>query len=393
MSEQIKVKIQSTKGIQEIELSTRDYKEAKEQGCTVSQLVERKFGADVDAGKHGRVIAQLQAAAGMQLNNDPFTGVKQRTFQDVWAGKHVHPEVAITKDAEALVRYLTPITMLGLMEEQLKSDYSSDVAQFEKMIGLNITIADDHYARPIIDLGKSGDERSAQISQLATPKIMGQLTVSERLGTIPTYSIGLEMSDKARKAYTFDQVSKILARQVECERLDRIAGYVNDLVEGNKDTDQAALKRVKASDFDASATGGKLTQTALRNWMWSHRRYARFDWLIMDLKTFDKFEKREGRTTIMTAPVGYPQLAEYATKVANADVDNPTVFIVDEGVIPANCIVGMDSRYAITRIRNSEAEFNAAEELIMRRGTQMRFDFGEVVMRNYEEAWSLLELA
>ena len=65
---------------------------------------------------------------------------------------------------------------------------------------------------------------------------------------------------------------------------------------------------------------------------------------------------------------------------------------MEPGVVPANTIVGLDSRYAIRKITNLQAEYSAAQELVMRRGQELRFDFGEVATRMYDNAFDVLQL-
>ena len=67
-------------------------------------------------------------------------------------------------------------------------------------------------------------------------------------------------------------------------------------------------------------------------------------------------------------------------------------FIVEDGVIPANTIMGLDSRYAIQRIKNSEAEYTAVEDFVMRKSTALRFDFGEIAYRLFDDAFDVLSL-
>jgi hypothetical protein len=51
------------------------------------------------------------------------------------------------------------------------------------------------------------------------------------------------------------------------------------------------------------------------------------------------------------------------------------------------------SRYAIHRVKSLTASYQAVEDLVMRRSTQMRFDHGEIVYRLFDEAFEVLVLA
>jgi hypothetical protein len=43
-------------------------------------------------------------------------------------------------------------------------------------------------------------------------------------------------------------------------------------------------------------------------------------------------------------------------------------------------------------VRNSQAEYQAAEQFVLRRVQALRFDFGEIVYRLFDEAWDSLTI-
>ena len=59
---------------------------------------------------------------------------------------------------------------------------------------------------------------------------------------------------------------------------------------------------------------------------------------------------------------------------------------------PANTLMGLDSRYAIHRIRNSAAAYSAVEEFVLRRAKALRFDFSEIAYRMFDDAFDVLSL-
>ena len=200
------------------------------------------------------------------------------------------------------------------------------------------------------------------------------------------------MSDKAQKAYTFDFVTRLIARQAAAEKAARVNGHINALVNGDADTQQAALPKVAAKTFDAAAVGKKLTHKAYISWLRRNRARRHIDWVMCDLATYFKIIGREGRPTIQTMPAVYPEAMAEMARAVNLNHLEPQIYIVDDGVIPTDTIVGLDSRYAINRVTNLSANYSAVQELVMRRGTEMRFDFGELVFRGEDAAWDVLEL-
>jgi hypothetical protein len=78
--------------------------------------------------------------------------------------------------------------------------------------------------------------------------------------------------------------------------------------------------------------------------------------------------------------------------VDNLSINAPPVLIVDDGVIPADTIVGLDSRYAIRRVINAQASYSAIEQYLMRRASAFRIDYGEFSHRLFDDAFSVMEL-
>lgn len=375
----------------EIGLDVTLYKQAAEAGCSVPQYLERVNQDKVDTAAYGSVFNQLLAQNGMTLDNDKVTGLGSAKMEQVLEGG-LNMEAAIVRDSVSASRILAPAALLETVEINMAADKSSDVALFEKLIAYNFSLTDDRFEQPVVDFSGNDEVRSKAIAQLALPEIFGRLTVSERQGVIPTFALGLEMSEKAQKAYTFDFVARIIARQASVEKANRVNQHINALVNGDKDTQQAALPKVAAKTFDANAVGKKLTHKAYTAWLRRNRSFRHIDWVLCDLATYFKIVEREGRPTIMTLPVVDNEVSHQLTRPVNLTHLEPQIYIVDDGVIPTDTIVGLDSRWAINRATNLSANYKAIQELVMRRGTEMRFDFGELVFRGDDKAWDVLEL-
>jgi hypothetical protein len=112
----------------------------------------------------------------------------------------------------------------------------------------------------------------------------------------------------------------------------------------------------------------------------------------MDIDTYLAVVNRAGRPVVTDVGDGSMERLQITTDPLNPGLPNPKVFIVEAGVIPTNTIIGLDSRYALRKVRNLQAEYKAAEALVMRRGEQMRFDWSELILRIYDDAFSVLSL-
>ena len=61
-------------------------------------------------------------------------------------------------------------------------------------------------------------------------------------------------------------------------------------------------------------------------------------------------------------------------------------------MVPRGRLVFFDARYAFEEYINTEANYEATEQLLMRRGTQMRFDYGRVMRRWDDNAWLVVDM-
>lgn len=383
-----KAVIYGASGQHEIEVTEKIYEQAHDAKCSVPQYLQREFGKDVNANEHGTVFAQLLAQSNMSLNGDQKTGLGATVLGQALSGNIM---AATTRDAIPLSRILTPAALLELVEVKRAADRSSDIDLFKKMLAVDTSIGGSRFEQPVFDASSADTQEVSRIGQLQVPNLVGKLTVSERAGAIPTYSYGLEISDEAKKAMTFDQVAVYLARMADSQAAARLDNNINMLINGNVDMSQKALSKVKANTFDGAAAG-KLTHKAYLKWLRAERRKRTIDWVLCDLETYYKIVERDGRPTATTVKVDDAEINAFATRPANLQFVEPQIFVVNDGVIAANTLVGIDSRYAIARIRNTEADYRAVEELVMRKGEQMRFDEGEVVYRLDDSAWSVLDL-
>lgn len=374
-------------GQHEVNIDEKVYEKAHDAKCSVPQYLEREFGADVDAQAHGTVFNQLLAQNNMNLTRDPHTGLGSATLKDVMDGTI---SAATTIDGAPLSRILLPAAVLEMVEQNRAADHTSDVAAFEQMLAVDTTIAGSRFEQPVFDASNADGQELSRASQLAVPNIVGKLTVADRAGRIPTYTYGLEISDEAKKAMTIDQVAIYLSRMAANQAALLVDQHINGLVNGDKDTGFAALPTVGLTTF--GATANDLTHTAYVRWLRAKRRTCTVSHLWCDEDTYDKIVNRKGRPTTNTLYVDSKELAAYEARPMNFGYTEPQIFIVNKGVIPAGIIVGLDSRFAIARIRNSEANYQATEQLVIRKGEQMRFDNGEIVYRQDDSAWTVLDL-
>lgn len=374
---------------QEITLDATIYREAADNSMTVPELLARKY--PTDAAAHGSTFEQIMAGAGYFMRGDKALGITKAKIGDLLEPRSVSAGV-ITRDATPTSRVIFPAVIQEAMENKLREDTSSDVAIFNSMVALTDDIDGDKFEQPILDFSKPESGRSQPISQLSEPATMMTLTVSDVSRTIPSFALGMTISDKAYKAATIDFVALSLARQAEIEQAKLIDGFINSLVSGDVDFGITALTLAKANTFDSTiAANGVLSHKAWVKWLRRNSRTRTIDWIICDIDTYLAIENRTGKPTVSTDDPKSPRL-DALLNPKNLRVGNVNVFLVESGILPANAIIGIDSRYAIRKVRNLQAEYKAQEDLVMRRGTALRWDWSTMAYRLYDQAWDYLSL-
>lgn len=378
-------------GEQQVTLDASIYKEAAAAKCSVKQLLAHKY--PTDEAKYGSTFNQLMAASGVFVKDAPEVGVRKSTVAEIMDGAFEIGAGVITRDATPTSRILFPAVVLEAIEDRLRTDTSGDLAIFDRMISESISIDGPKYEQPILNLSRPATYRSQPIAQLSEPAVMMHMTVSDSSKTIPSFALGMTIAEEAKRAWTIDFVTMSLVRQAEAERSALMDQYIGMILNGDVDWGMPALAQVKANTFDSAiVANGALTHKAWVKWLRAGRRTRTIDYCIMDIDTYLAVVNRAGRPVVTDAGDGSMERLQITTDPLNPGLPNPKVFIVEAGVIPTNTIIGLDSRYALRKVRNLQAEYKAAEALVMRRGEQMRFDWSELILRIYDDAFSVLSL-
>lgn len=375
---------------QEIDLDVSIYKEAADKRLTVPQLLDAKFPTDASA--YGSTFEQVMAASGLYLKGDRKAGIIKATIGEILEPQNGIGAGVVTRDATPMSRLIFPAVVEQAMENKLREDTDSDVAIFNSMVALSDDIDGDQYQQPLLDFAVPEAARSQPISQLSEPATMMTLKVSEVSRTIPSFALGMVISEKAFKAATIDFVALSLARQAEVEQAKLIDSYLNSMIAGDVDFGMAALSSVKANTFDSTiVANGTITHKAWIKWLRRNSRIRKIDWVICDVDTYLAIEGRAGKPTVNNDDPNSPRI-DALLNAKNVRIGNVNVFLVESGVLPANAIIGLDSRYAIRKVRNLNANYRAQEQLVMRRGEALRWDWSEMCYRMFDQGWDYLSL-
>ena len=380
---------------QQFEMSLDVVREAGAARLSVRDYLNSTLSTDVEA--YGDPFSQLCASEGIVLQPSRQHGLRSPTLAQALDGRTLLEAGAIVRQPTNQGRVLLMPAIGALIEDKLLSDLEMNAAALDNMIAQDDTIADEWLLWPEINFSHPEAARSQVTSQRAKPASMMSITTSEKSVRIPTFSLGIEWAEQATKYVNLDLLTLAITRQVATERNARANEYLLSLYAGDPDMSQPSLttagKVTTALSLDAAATAG-ITQLAWMSWLYADSKKRRITHLVTDIAGAMAIENRTGRPTVVQDNPGSKRINN------NVFVMNPTwapelpIFIVDSSVgWPAKTIMGIDANFAIHRVTSTNAAYSAQEDFVLRRGSAMRFDFGQILRRLFLDAYTVLTYA
>ena len=375
---------------QAVDLSVTLYKDAADAGQSLPQLLANKY--PTNAEKHGSTYEQLMEQCGVFVKGNREFGIRASTMQEVLAPKEAN---LITREGIPASRILFPATILGIIENKLSVDLTSDADAFESMIAQSDSIATDKFERPVLNFSEAEKGRAMPVAQLAKPQSMLSITASDKSMRIPTWGIGMEISEQALASTPIDLVGLAMARQAAVERNERAHNFILSLLNGDVDLGMSALssiggKVVTAVSIDAAATTG-ITHKAWIKWLGTNSKKRKITHVVTDVEGMLAIEGRAGRPNYSDNINGVTQRTNTLFRVANPKWESEvTVVLIENAAWPAGTIMGIDARYGVHKVSSLMAQYSAIEEFALRRATALRVDSGEMAYRLFDEAFEVL---
>ena len=228
---------------------------------------------------------------------------------------------------------------------------------------------------------------------------MLSITASDKSMRIPSWGIGLEISEQAQKNTTLDLVGMAVGRQASVEANERAMAYIQSLLYGDTDYGMSALSAIagkvqKANTLDTSiSAAGQLTYKAWITWLTQRVVYRQIDTVVTDLPGLLSIRAMFAAERVSSGYKDNPTGMDLNVTVANpmwpAQVK---VVLTQDPNWPANTIMGLDTRYAVHRVNSLTAQYSAVESFALKRSTALRIDKGEIVYRLFDEAFEVLTL-
>ena len=379
---------------QEVALDVTVYKAAAEAGLSLSQYLERPYPSHPDRGS---TFAQMMQSCGMYIDSDLETGIRPPPMKAVLDGSATlmaGPLVRNDGSQRNTVsgRLLFPEVILELVAANLTESKDDFLMGYEKLIAVSTSVTSPRVDQPTIDVTAPEDSRSQPIAQLAEPSTMVSITLAEKSFAIPTKSIGLLVSDQALQATTLDLVGIAMSAQARGERIFMVEEQLGAMMNGDVDWGETALSSITAQSLDAGITAaGEMSQKAWIHYLRDDYRTKSINALLMDIDTALAIEARSGKPTVNTDDPNSPRI-DALFSIENLALPRPYILLMDTAFIGANTVVGLDTRYAIRRVTNVSAAYEAIEQWVMRRATAFRVDYGEMSKKLYTEAWKKMTL-
>lgn len=319
----------------------------------------------------------------------------QEAMDAVYAPANAGPAV---EDGLITGRLVTQAYLFDAIESKLRSSDYGLTEIFTRKAAAVDTINNTKFDRPILNFTRPEGARSRNTAQLSEPASMMLLTSSDVSLRVSSSSIGLEYSDEAAKQLSIDIVTLSVTRQAEVEALERIEGQLLSFLNGDADLGMAALSSVAGAvknaktDYDSTLTAGNLSQKAWVNWLFNGSRYRTINTVVTDLAGALAIENRANRPVVAGDNATSKRIDTGMSILNPTWPDQVEVIISQDPSWPANTILGFDSRYGYHLVNSSSLAYSAVEQFAIRRSTKLRFDFGNLAYRLYDEAWSVLTL-
>ena len=364
------------------------YAEAAEHKMTMPDYMAAKFGDQVDL-KYGSPFEQAVLNAGLVSAKHRPAGMPAPTMEDINKERLAIRGPDGASDAIS-ARMLFPQVILETIRNYLMTDEGDFIDGYNSMVGMTENVNSPKVDQPYIDERANENVLGGPVAQMGEPETLVEITVGDKSYRIPTDSIGVTISDEAAQWTTLDLVNLAMTAHARKKRVRRVEQNIKSMVLGSTDNAVMTALPVKtAQSFDSTITAaGTITRKAWLKFLRDGYQTRSINGVMMSLDTYLKLED-------VIYPQNFsmdPRQTSIGNTLMNMNLIPQRILLVGDDVLGANRVVGLDTRFAIRRMVNVAASYDAIERYVMRRATSFRVDSGEMSHRMYDEAWSVMDL-
>lgn len=398
MSAEAKVSILTHDGTrQEIEINLEMYKAAEDAGMSFASYLNTKYPTDVE--RHGTAFAQAMQSCGLYLSEDREFGIRPPTIKSILEGTATLAGSAIVRpdgsqSRTPAGRVLFPAVLLEILEASLRDNKEGYLAAFTSMVAFTRTVNSAKYEQVIINYANPQAARGQPIAQLSRPTRMLTITTSDTTKTIPTYSIGMEISREALAAATLDLIGLAVREHALEERAAQVDADMVAVVNGDTDSGQTALSSITAQSLDAAiVAAGTITHKAWVKYLRRNWRRRQITDVMCDIDTYLAIEGRTNRPTNQGDRGTDERLNTIPQMKLPGIPGAVSMFVTETSILGANTLVGLDRSKALRRIIYTGADYNATEEFVLRKSQAFRMDWAErIESAGYSQAFDKMTL-
>ncbi|CAM0098345.1 hypothetical protein SIPHO059v1_p0008 [Vibrio phage 264E42.1] len=389
----------------EASLNLTDYQAAANAGVSLRDHVNAKLTQQGADHTFGQPFDQVCQSVGIYPKADAGRGIVSPSIAQMFSG--MRPMAmgldATSNGAGSVVapggndgtvagRLFYPETLMDRIRSSLQRNNSDVEDGFNSMIAVTESIAGAHYIQPIINVTHPENAQSMPIGQDDEPQVMLSITASQTSKRIATKSIGLRITDEAAQFASLDLVATAVEAQTRAERIRMVEGDIKAIVMGDKDNGMSPLTAVDISSFDSDAGGASgVTQKAFLHLLHDDYQTKNLNASIMDLDTYLAYEGRKGRP-IVTENNGTDGRLNTDIRPINMMLGNVPVLLIKKDIMGANMSLFLDTNFALRKVVNVFAAYEAVERFVLRRSQMLRMDYGQHVTRLYDEAFKLVNI-
>jgi hypothetical protein len=374
------------------------YREAMAKKLTIRQLINQKYET-VDGAPE--TFKQFCVSAGLRFKADEQTGVPAANLLEVF-DPQMGASTFTSQPAVPDSRILFPAAIMEVIEDSLQSNVDPAVGSFESLVGYRQTIATNKLEQPVISYkGAKGPEdvQFQHVGQNTRPPIVLSLTASDTSRRIPTQSIGMEISREALASNSLDIVALTMSRFLRTADYNEWVSQLGYVLSGDPDAavssmsaGTSALSSVTAKSFDTAniSAAGSITQLAWLKYLYSNSMTMTKTHAVLD---FDAAYAIDTRTNRPPRATGEVDRMDVPFSILYPNFQSDIKFVVmPTGTFTANTVMGLDQRYALGKVTSSMAEYEAIEEVVMKKSTELRIDRGFIVFRIFDTAFNTMTL-
>jgi hypothetical protein len=399
--------------IKDGEVRLEDYEMAMSRNMRTSAFVNAKY-PDADP-RFGTAWSQALKYNGIYPKAEPQFGILPSSVHEILSGQCA-TKMAGTQLAGGTItsvngpignstpstRIFFPELVLSIMDEYLQGMYDQEMSAYNSMFAITESVQSDIFTVPVINTTAPQAQDPTASSENAMPVNMVSISASQKSYAMSSWSIGLQISEKAQRDASIDLVSIILREQAEGQRRRQLWRDLNRVVIGNIDSGEKSLTPVDFKcTYDTTAAANTLTQKGWLGVLSDPDRIWEYDMILGDLQAYMDIQNRVGRPiatdpTATSAGLNTGNAGTYGLNVADIEMINfrtmaPKFLRVPDGLVTTRTMCLFDTRYALRRVVATSAPFSAVQDMVMQRTTQMRFDGASFVNRLREEAFLWLD--